>query len=136
MVTAVTAQNTKGVAAVEDVSTSMVAAQMQAVLADLAVAAIKIGMLSRRETIETVADELQAYQGPLVLDPVMVATSGDRLLRDDAVAALLSRLMPRADLITPNLPEAAILTGMPIAATLEAAIDQHVPCRTRGRVRF
>lgn len=114
----------------------MVAAQMQAVLADLAVAAIKIGMLSRRETIETVADELQAYQGPLVLDPVMVATSGDRLLRDDAVAALLSRLMPRADLITPNLPEAAILTGMPIAATLEAAIDQHVPCRTRGRVRF
>lgn len=130
--TAITAQNTKGVSAVEDVSTSMVAAQMQAVLGDLAVAAIKIGMLSRRETIETVADGLQAYRGPVVLDPVMVATSGDRLLRDDAVAALRSRLMPRADLITPNLPEAAMLTGMPLASTLDAAINQARALQARG----
>ncbi|MFK0333810.1 bifunctional hydroxymethylpyrimidine kinase/phosphomethylpyrimidine kinase [Rhizobium sp. NPDC090275] len=124
VLTAITAQNTIGVAAIEEVSAAMVSAQMRAVLGDLAVDAIKIGMLSRRETIETVADGLQGYRGPVVLDPVMAATSGDRLLRDDAVAVLKARLMPRVDLITPNLHEAAILTGEMIAATTDAAMHQ------------
>lgn len=119
VLTAVTAQNTRGVSAVEDVSVPMVAAQMKAVFSDLAVGAVKIGMLSRIETIETVADGLLNYEGPVVLDPVMVATSGDRLLRDDAVSAVKSVLMPRVAIITPNLFEAAILTGRSVARTLE-----------------
>jgi hydroxymethylpyrimidine/phosphomethylpyrimidine kinase len=132
VLTAVTAQNTRGVSAVEDVSISMIAAQMKAVLSDLSVDAVKIGMLSKEDTIEAVADGLQGYEGPVVLDPVMVATSGDRLLRDDAVAALKCRLMPRADLLTPNLYEAAILTGQPLAATPEDAIRQAQQLRNEG----
>jgi hydroxymethylpyrimidine/phosphomethylpyrimidine kinase len=132
VLTAVTAQNTRGVSAVEDVSISMIAAQMQAVLGDLSVDAVKIGMLSKEDTIRAVADGLQGYEGPVVLDPVMVATSGDRLLRGDAVAALKCRLMPRADLLTPNLYEAAILTGRPLAATPEDAMRQAQQLRNEG----
>lgn len=97
---------------------------MHAVLSDLSVGAIKIGMLSRTETIRTVADGLLAYEGPVVLDPVMVATSGDRLLRDDAVTAIRRILMPMVDLVTPNLVEAAILTGRPVAERLEDVVAQ------------
>jgi hydroxymethylpyrimidine/phosphomethylpyrimidine kinase len=124
VLTAITAQNTRGVSGVEDVSAPMIAAQMRAVLSDLSVGAIKIGMLSRQDTIEAVADGLAQYQGPVVLDPVMVATSGDRLLRDDAVAALKSQLMPRVDLVTPNLHEAAILTGLPVAGSQNEVLEQ------------
>ncbi len=132
VLTAITAQNTLGVSAVKDVSVFMIAAQMRAVLDDLFVDTIKIGMLSRAETIRTVAEGLRHFQGPVVLDPVMVATSGDRLLRDDAVAALKQLLMPQTHLITPNLFEAAILTGMPVAETPEDIVRQALQLRREG----
>lgn len=114
-VTAVTAQNTRGVFKVEDISPDMVAAQVRAVLSDLDVDAIKIGMVSRVETIEEIAKGLRSFDRPIVLDPVMVATSGDQLLQKDAVAALKRDLVPLARIITPNLPEAAALTDRPFA---------------------
>ena len=116
VVTAVTAQNTQGVRAVEDISPAMVAAQLDAVCEDMDVGGVKIGMVSRVETIETIAQGLRRHGLRPVLDPVMVATSGDRLLRPDAVDALRERLAPLAALVTPNLPEAALLTGTPVAA--------------------
>ena len=116
VVTAVTAQNTQGVRGVEDVSPAMVAAQLDAVCEDMDVGGVKIGMVSRVETIETIAQGLRRHGLRPVLDPVMVATSGDRLLRPDAVDALRERLAPLAALVTPNLPEAALLTGTPVAA--------------------
>lgn len=116
VITAITAQNTRGVSAVEDVSSAMIAAQIDAVCSDLAVNAAKIGMVSRVWTIETIADRV-AYHGLRpVLDPVMVATSGDRLLKADAIDALKAKLLPLCQVVTPNLPEAALLTGMDMAA--------------------
>ncbi len=115
VITAITAQNTKGVTAVEDISSSMIAAQMDAVFSDLDIKAVKIGMVSRIDTIQTIANRLRNQQHPVVLDPVMVATSGDRLLREDAVETLRSELLPLAYLATPNLPEAALLAGSAVA---------------------
>lgn len=113
VITALTAQNTLGVHAVHDVPADFVRAQMKAVFGDLAVNAVKIGMLSQTEVIETVVSELANYPLlPIILDPVMVATSGDRLLASEAVSVLKATLMKRADLITPNLHEAAFLTGL------------------------
>lgn len=132
VLTAITAQNTLGVSAVEDVSVAMIAAQMEAVFTDLSVNAIKIGMLSRTQTIRAIADGLADYTGPVVLDPVMVATSGDRLLHDDAVSAIKSVLMPRVTIITPNLFEAAILTGRPVARTLEEVTLQAYRLQEEG----
>ncbi len=109
VITAVTAQNTRAVTAVEGISPGVIAAQIDAVLGDLDVSAIKIGMLATPGIIETVAKALEAYEGPIVLDPVMVAKSGDALLQDDAVATLRAALLPRAAVLTPNLPEAARL---------------------------
>ena len=123
-ITAVTAQNTRAVTAVETLSPALVAAQIDAVLGDIAVGAVKIGMLGTPEIVDAVADGLAAYEGPVVLDPVMVAKSGDPLLADDAVEALLRRLLPRADLLTPNLPEAARLLGVAPAGTPEAMAEQ------------
>lgn len=111
VVTAVTAQNTRDVTAVHPIPTDIVAAQIDAVLSDLAVDAIKIGMLGDPALIETVARALQGFSGPVVLDPVMVAKSGVALLEDHAIGALKEHLLPRADLLTPNLPEAAKLVG-------------------------
>ncbi|WP_062226628.1 bifunctional hydroxymethylpyrimidine kinase/phosphomethylpyrimidine kinase [Aureimonas frigidaquae] len=113
--TAVTAQNTCGVTAVETLSPSIVAAQIDAVLSDIAIDAIKIGMVSSAPVIDAVADRLLAHRRRVVLDPVMIATSGDRLLEDGAVASLMRRLLPLAQIVTPNLPEAALLSGRPIA---------------------
>ena len=124
VITAITAQNTRGVTAVEDVSPATIGAQIDAVLSDLAVGAIKIGMVSRTETIATIAERLSGFAGPVVVDPVMVATSGDRLLREDAIAALKERLIPLAAVVTPNLPEAALLTGRDIANTEDEMIEQ------------
>jgi len=116
VITALTAQNTKGVTAIHDVPVPFVGKQMDAVFSDLAVSAVKIGMLSRAEIIEAVASGLDKHHAKnIVLDPVMIATSGDRLLARDAVEALRRRLMPRARLVTPNLPEAAALAGGPVA---------------------
>lgn len=120
VITAVTAQNTRGVTAVEDISSAVIAAQMRAVFSDLKVNALKIGMVSRSETIATIADELAEFAGPVVVDPVMVATSGDRLLREDAIETLKKRLIPLAAIVTPNLPEAALLTGQPLAKSAES----------------
>jgi hydroxymethylpyrimidine/phosphomethylpyrimidine kinase len=115
VITAITAQNTKGVSAVEDVSPNVVAAQIDAVLSDLDVGAVKIGMVSRQETITTIANGLRRFDKQAVVDPVMVATSGDRLLRPDAIAALMEELLPLALVATPNLPEAALMTGRSVA---------------------
>nr|WP_090109820.1 bifunctional hydroxymethylpyrimidine kinase/phosphomethylpyrimidine kinase [Limimaricola pyoseonensis] len=110
-ITAITAQNTRGVRAVAPVAPAMVAAQIAAILEDIAPRAIKIGMLSSPEIVAAVATALAGYAGPVVLDPVMVAKSGDRLLAEEAEAALIEALLPRADVLTPNLPEAARLLG-------------------------
>ena len=124
VITAVTAQNTRAVTAVEGISLEVIAAQIAAVLDDLAVGAIKIGMLATPDIIETVARALDCYHGPLVVDPVMVAKSGDALLQDDAVATLRETLLPRATILTPNLPEAARLLGQSDAADRDAMVAQ------------
>lgn len=110
-VTAVTVQNTRGVSGVHMVPPHVVAAQMRAVIDDIGVDAVKIGMLGDAATIHAVADALDGVTAPLVLDPVMVATSGSRLLADDAVMALAGRLLPLADVVTPNVPELQALVG-------------------------
>ncbi|WBU64624.1 bifunctional hydroxymethylpyrimidine kinase/phosphomethylpyrimidine kinase [Paracoccus aerodenitrificans] len=110
-ITAITAQNTRTVAAVEMLSPQIVAQQIATVLEDIRIDAIKIGMLGTAAITQAVSDALQGFSGPVVLDPVMVAKSGDVLLQDDAIAALRELLLPRATLLTPNLPEAAQLLG-------------------------
>ncbi|WP_284778423.1 bifunctional hydroxymethylpyrimidine kinase/phosphomethylpyrimidine kinase [Agrobacterium sp. lyk4-40-TYG-31] len=124
VLTAITAQNTKGVTAVEDISAGMITAQMKAVFSDLDINAVKIGMVSRIETIETIAINLANQHMPIVLDTVMVATSGDRLLQEDAIETLRLRLLPLALLATPNLPEAALLSASPVATDRQEIIRQ------------
>ena len=115
VITAVTAQNTRAVTAVEAVSPALIRAQIEAVFADLPPQAVKTGMLGDSQTICTVADSLAAVALPyLVIDPVMVAKSGDKLLADAAIATLRERLIPLATLIPPNLPEAGELLGRPV----------------------
>lgn len=121
VITALTAQNTQGVTAIHDVPPDIIAAQIDAVFSDLRVGAVKIGMLSVPAAIAAVAAGLDRHpQTHVVLDPVMVATSGARLLAPDAVAALQRELFPRAGIITPNLLEAAALLGEPVAADEDA----------------
>src|SRR5438445_5829689 len=118
-ITAVTAQNTQGVSAYLEITLDMVRAQIDEVVADLAPAAAKTGMLSSAEIIEVVATAVEELGIPnLVVDPVMVAKGGAKLLRDDAVSALRERLIPLAAVVTPNLPEAQVLLGREIR-TLE-----------------
>ena len=118
VLTALTAQNTVGVSAIHDVPNEFVAEQMDAVCSDLAVDAVKIGMLSKAGVIETVVSGLQRHKANhVVLDPVMVTTTGDPLLQDDAVDAVRSLLMPVADVVTPNLHEAARLTETAVAGS-------------------
>ncbi|HEX5138870.1 MAG TPA: bifunctional hydroxymethylpyrimidine kinase/phosphomethylpyrimidine kinase [Planctomycetota bacterium] len=132
VLTALTAQNTKGVSGVHDVPAPFVARQIEAVLTDIPVGAAKTGMLSAAETVEVVASVLSRLRVPhLIVDPVMVATSGDALLRDDAVAVLLERLFPLATLVTPNLPEAERLADMRIG-TVEEMRRAAVRLRERG----
>lgn len=124
VITALTAQNTIGVHGIHDVPPDFVAAQMDSVFSDLAVTAAKIGMLSRPAVIDAVAEGLDRHKvGNVVLDPVMVAASGDRLLAPEAIDVLKHRLFPRAVLITPNLLEAAALLDADVAedeATMRA----------------
>jgi hydroxymethylpyrimidine/phosphomethylpyrimidine kinase len=123
VITALTAQNTKGVSAIHPVPLDIITAQCGAVFDDLEVAAVKIGMLGARGTVEAIVAALKRWSPRhVVLDPVMVATSGDRLLPADAVDALRTRLIPAASIITPNLPEAAVLLSEPVAST-DAAIE-------------
>ena len=127
VITALTAQNTLGVTAIHAVPVDFVAAQMDAVLSDIGADAVKIGMLFSPELIRTVADGLRRYEAKnIVLDPVMVAQSGDKLLQDEAVTALKEHLIPLADLITPNLPEASVLLDREILTEEDlaaAAVD-------------
>ena len=121
-ITALTAQNTKGVSAIHAVPAEFVTAQIDAVFGDLDVKAVKIGMVAQLATIDAIAASLKRWSPKhVVLDPVLVATSGDRLLADGAVERLRTHLIPLASLITPNLPEAAALLGEEVASD-EAAI--------------
>ena len=125
VLTALTAQNTRGVTGVHTPPAAFVRAQIDAVLDDLDVAAIKTGMLANGEIVTAVAEALAARKSmPLVVDPVMVATSGDRLLDPAAVAAVQHRLMPLATLVTPNLAEAAALLGVGEATSIAAMEEQ------------
>ncbi len=122
-ITALTAQNTRGVSAIHPVPPEFVTAQLDAVFADLSVGAVKTGMLGGRATIDALAAAFKRWSPPfVVIDPVMVATSGDRLLPADAVDALRTKLIPLAAIITPNLPEAAVLLSEPVAVG-DAAIE-------------
>jgi len=127
VLTALTAQNTQGVTAIHAVPANFVEAQMDAVLTDIGTDAIKIGMLFSVELIEVVAQRLKKHGASnVVLDPVMVAQSGDRLLQDNAIAAIKEHLIPLAGIITPNVPEAEVFLGRKIDDTscmAEAARD-------------
>ena len=121
VITALTAQNTSGVTGIHQVPADFVTAQIDAVFADLAVGAVKIGMVADLAVIGAIAAGFGRWSPKhVVLDPVMVATSGDRLLASEAVDALRTKLIPLASLITPNLPEAAALLDEPIAMTEDA----------------
>ena len=121
VLTALTAQNTLGVQGIHAVEPAFVRRQMDSVLGDLEVAAVKIGLLGTADVVAAVAEGLLAWRPPLiVLDPVMVAKGGERLLRDEAVAAVRERLLPLAHLITPNLPEAGALLDAPEPGDREA----------------
>ncbi len=125
VITALTAQNTQGVTGIHDVPPPFITAQIDSVFSDLDVRAVKIGMVARRDAIDAIVAGLGRWSPPAVVaDPVMVATSGDRLLAPDAIDALRDRLIPRATLITPNLPEAAALLDDAIATTETAIVDQ------------
>ena len=116
VIAALTAQNTQGVKAIHDVPTDFIAAQIDAVFADLDIAAVKIGMLGRATAIETVSRGLVRHKAKnIVLDPVMIASTGATLIARDGVDALRRLLIPRALIVTPNLPEAAALTGASVA---------------------
>lgn len=121
---ALTAQNTRAVTAIHDVPPEFVTAQLDAVFDDIEIAAVKLGMLSRPEAIEAVADGLRRHGARnIVIDPVMVAKSGARLLHEEAVSALKTQLLPLATLITPNLPEAGVLLDLEPARDAAAMIE-------------
>jgi len=113
-ITAVTAQNTQGVQAVEYMPVDLVRAQIRSVLDDIGADIIKIGMLGSEDIIKAVIEEIEESDAFIILDPVMVATSGDALMDENAIAVLKTELLPKADLVTPNVPEAELLTDVKI----------------------
>ena len=132
-ITALTAQNTRGVTGIHDVPPDFIAAQIDAVFDDLKVGAVKIGMLSQPATIAVVAQSLRRHKVKnIVLDPVMVATSGAKLISDNAIDALRRELIPLALLVTPNLPEAAVLAGTSVARNEYEMTDQARDLLTHG----
>lgn len=135
VLTALTAQSTQGVTGVHVVPASFVEEQVRTLVADVRLDAVKIGMLATAEIADTVGSLIaDAIEAPVVLDPVMIATSGDRLLSDDAMEAVRA-LVPLAALITPNLHEAAALLGEPVASDLDAARAQALALRELGAAR-
>ena len=137
-ITAITAQNTRGVQSVEVLSPELVAAQIDSCLADIGADAIKIGMLGSPAIAEVVAARLETFAGAIVFDPVMVATSGG-ILADSATIAAFTPLMGLATLVTPNLPELGALTGMPVsdddaigAAALKLAVEHDCAVLAKG----
>lgn len=135
-VTALTAQNTMGVTDILAVSPAFLAAQLDAVFADIPPDAVKIGMVADAALIHVIAEKLDEYDAKnVVVDPVMVATSGARLISEDAVEALVSELLPRAALITPNIPEAEVLADMAITdRTAMTAAAARIHERTHAAV--
>jgi hydroxymethylpyrimidine/phosphomethylpyrimidine kinase len=127
-ITSITAQNTLGVLAIHPVPPEIVTAQIRAVTGDMRVAAVKVGMLGTRETVLAVAAALRELPAgtPVVVDPVMVAESGARLLEQDAERALISELLPLASVLTPNIPEARALLGEPPAAGADDAEAERI----------
>ena len=116
-ITAITVQNTLGVYAIQDINPEIVKGQIEAVMDDIHPDAIKVGMVNDRTTIQAIAETLKRYQGEyqhLIIDPVMVSTSGCRLMQEDALSIFIQELLPLATLLTPNIPEAEILAGMKI----------------------
>lgn len=113
-ITAITVQNTLGVEQVEFLDAELVRAQIKACVSDIGVDVVKIGMLGTKEIIDVVAEEIEPLNAFIVLDPVAVATSGDTLLKDEAMEALKTKLLPLADLVTPNVPEGEWLSGVKI----------------------
>ncbi len=133
VITALVAQNTCGVRAVHPVPPEFVGAQLDAVLEDVRIDSVKIGMLYSESIIDTVSERLARWQPrPVILDTVMLAKSGDPLLSPDALTALRTRLLPQVDLITPNLPEAAALLGLAPAETEQAMLAQGKALLTLG----
>ena len=129
-ITALTAQNTTGVSAIQALTPAFVLEQIRVVLSDIGVDAVKIGMLFSADIIKAVAEGLKSFNvQQVVLDPVMVAQSGDKLLKEDAIEAIKTHLIPMATVVTPNIPEAAVLTGKPA----DAAIDMRQTARTLAR---
>lgn len=125
VITAVTAQNTVEVRSIQTMSQEIIRDQISAVFDDIEVHTVKIGMLGSAETIETVAEMLYRYKPQhIVLDPVMIAKSGDHLLEEDAIEALKKRLLPMATLVTPNIPEAETLSGI----TIQSKQDLYEAC--------
>jgi len=115
VITAVTAQNTQGVFAVQDILPHIIEKQIEAIFDDIEVDGLKIGMVSKRETISAISSKLREYKAKnIVLDPVMVSKSGYHLLAPEAKDALIEKLLPLADIVTPNIPEAEVITGMTI----------------------
>lgn len=132
-IVALTAQNTTGVTAIHDAPPDFITAQIDAVMEDLSVGAVKIGLVSRAESIAAIADALIRHGvANIVVDPVMVASSGARLLAEDAVEAVRERLIPLALVLTPNLPEAAELLGVPVARDEDAMAEQGRALQTLG----
>lgn len=126
-ITALTAQNTTGVAAIMNVTPEFLAQQLDCIFTDIFPGAVKIGMVSDKELIKVIADKLRQYQPKnVVIDPVMVATSGARLIAEDAVEVLKKELFPLADILTPNIPEAEALLGEPVktADDMERAAEK------------
>lgn len=120
VITAITAQNTLGVTAVQDIDSYVVKAQIDAIFSDIRVDAVKIGMVSNHGIINVIAESLEQYQpAHVVIDPVMVAKSGDPLLKNESISTLREVLLPQATILTPNLPEAEVLLGYKISSIEE-----------------
>lgn len=122
VITAITVQNTLGVTKVVPVEADIVGEQIKAVVSDITPAAIKTGMVSDARTMQTIVKALSEYHGLIVADPVMVSTSGHRLMSDDAIRCFIDELLPKLSLITPNIPEAEVLAGIRISDS--AAADE------------
>ncbi len=135
-ITALTAQNTTGVYGVEETSPKFVAQQLDCIFTDIFPDSVKIGMVSNKEIISVIAEKLVQYQAKnIVVDPVMIATSGSKLLSDGAIDTLVEKLIPLADIITPNLPEAESLCGFSIETAEETvAAAQKISEMLRGSV--
>ncbi|WP_325893096.1 bifunctional hydroxymethylpyrimidine kinase/phosphomethylpyrimidine kinase [Grimontia sp. NTOU-MAR1] len=132
-VTAITAQNTLGVSAIFPIPVEHLAHQLDAVFSDLNVVAVKVGMLADANIIKVVADKIRHYRPQyLVVDPVMVATSGDLLLKQEAISTLKNELLPLANIITPNLPEGSALTGAEVPQTEQEMSEMIADLRALG----